>query len=160
VAILFSFSLAKMSQRTKQEEQRRATTLATTAPPEEEPSQSIGTITVTGERDIPLNNPNQSATESDQHKKERNSKVKWDDSVVDNEGMGRKSSKICCIYKKPWQFGESSSDESSSDDANDDKEGSSSKKNAYERQPKYNNRRKAPKKSHSHDDHSHDSHSH
>jgi protein phosphatase 1 regulatory subunit 11 len=35
--------------------------------------------------------------------------------VVDNEGLGRKSSKVCCIYHKPREFGESSSEEDSSD---------------------------------------------
>lgn len=38
----------------------------------------------------------------------------WTDETVDNEGMGRKKSKICCIYHKPKAFDESS-DESSSD---------------------------------------------
>ncbi|KAF8233331.1 hypothetical protein L208DRAFT_1267424 [Tricholoma matsutake] len=42
-------------------------------------------------------------------------RVAWDEDVVDNEGCGRKSSKICCIYHKPRKFDESSSEESSSD---------------------------------------------
>jgi protein phosphatase 1 regulatory subunit 11 len=65
-------------------------------------------------------------------------RVKWDDEVVDNEGMGKKKSKstfqtcflllayadsflraVCCIYHKPKQFDESS-DESSSDEDDDD----------------------------------------
>lgn len=29
---------------------------------------------------------------------------------MDNEGMNKKKSKCCCIYQKPLQFGESSSD--------------------------------------------------
>jgi len=37
--------------------------------------------------------------------------------VVDNEGAGKKSSKICCIYHKPKQFDESSSEESSDSDS-------------------------------------------
>ncbi|KAF8929004.1 Type 1 phosphatases regulator ypi1 [Dissophora ornata] len=41
-------------------------------------------------------------------------RVQWDDDVVDNEHMGKKKSKICCIFKKQKEFGESS-DESSSD---------------------------------------------
>ncbi|KAI0517229.1 phosphatase inhibitor-domain-containing protein [Xylaria bambusicola] len=40
--------------------------------------------------------------------------VQWADNVVDNEGLGRKSSKVCCIYHAPKTVGESS-DESSSD---------------------------------------------
>lgn len=63
-------------------------------------------------------------------------RVVWRDDVVDNENMGRKSSKsayqlhrqrfidlsvhpVCCIYHKARKFGESSSDESSSDDDSD-----------------------------------------
>ncbi|RSL79448.1 hypothetical protein CEP51_007352 [Fusarium floridanum] len=40
--------------------------------------------------------------------------VQWAEDVVDNEGLGRKSSKVCCIYHKPKPVDESS-DESSSD---------------------------------------------
>lgn len=42
-------------------------------------------------------------------------KVKWTNETVDNENMGKKSSKCCCIYEKPRAFGESS-DESDDDD--------------------------------------------
>ena len=52
----------------------------------------------------------------------------WAADVVDNEGLGRKSSKCCCIYHKPKQIGESSSDETSSSDDSDT--------NAYEKQKK------------------------
>ncbi|KAI1318816.1 Type 1 phosphatases regulator ypi1 [Mortierella claussenii] len=45
-------------------------------------------------------------------------RVQWDDDVVDNEHMGKKKSKICCIFKKQKEFGESS-DESSSDSDSD-----------------------------------------
>ncbi|TQV97648.1 hypothetical protein V2A60_006612 [Cordyceps javanica] len=44
--------------------------------------------------------------------------VQWADDVVDNEGLGRKSSKVCCIYHKPKAVDESS-DESSSDSSSD-----------------------------------------
>ncbi|TLD28431.1 hypothetical protein PspLS_03140 [Pyricularia sp. CBS 133598] len=40
--------------------------------------------------------------------------VRWAEGVVDNEGLGRKSSKVCCIYHPTKPVGESS-DESSSD---------------------------------------------
>ncbi|KAJ7472716.1 phosphatase inhibitor-domain-containing protein [Mycena latifolia] len=43
-------------------------------------------------------------------------RVVWDDDVVDNEGCGRKSSKICCIYHKPKNFDESSDEDSSDSD--------------------------------------------
>ncbi|MCJ1405358.1 hypothetical protein MMC11_008585 [Xylographa trunciseda] len=42
--------------------------------------------------------------------------IRWAEDVVDNEGLGRKSSKVCCIYHKPRAVGESSSESSSSDD--------------------------------------------
>ncbi|KAI9639427.1 phosphatase inhibitor-domain-containing protein [Dioszegia hungarica] len=48
----------------------------------------------------------------------RKAKVVWSEEVVDNEGMGRKKSKICCIYNKPRAFDESSS-ESGSDSEHD-----------------------------------------
>ncbi|RVD80273.1 uncharacterized protein DFL_008174 [Arthrobotrys flagrans] len=41
-------------------------------------------------------------------------RVTWTEEVVDNEGLGRKKTKICCIYNKPREFGESSSEESDS----------------------------------------------
>ena len=36
--------------------------------------------------------------------------------MVDNEFMGKKSSKCCCIYTKPSKFGESDSDSDSDGD--------------------------------------------
>ncbi|KAK1997631.1 hypothetical protein LX36DRAFT_657360 [Colletotrichum falcatum] len=44
--------------------------------------------------------------------------VRWAEDVVDNEGLGRKSSKVCCIYHRPKAVDESS-DESSSDSSSD-----------------------------------------
>ncbi|XP_014099270.1 E3 ubiquitin-protein ligase PPP1R11 [Bactrocera oleae] len=35
--------------------------------------------------------------------------VAWREGTIDNEDMGKKKSKCCCIYKKPVNFGESSS---------------------------------------------------
>ncbi|MCJ1293922.1 hypothetical protein MMC34_005479 [Xylographa carneopallida] len=53
--------------------------------------------------------------------------IRWAEDVVDNEGLGRKSSKVCCIYHKPHPVGESSSsDSSSSDDDDSDTEPDSS----------------------------------
>ncbi|THH16873.1 hypothetical protein EW146_g3842 [Bondarzewia mesenterica] len=46
--------------------------------------------------------------------------VSWVEDVVDNEGMGRKKTKICCIYHKPKRFDESSSEESSGSDSDSD----------------------------------------
>ncbi|CAG8525484.1 9901_t:CDS:2 [Ambispora gerdemannii] len=87
-----------------------------------------------------------------------NRNVQWEDDVVDNEKLGKKKSKVCCIYHKPRAFDESSS-ESSSSDSSEDEEGSnhnhhhhhhrsnkrssrdrSDSPNAYERQPQYKSR--------------------
>ncbi|KAI9370952.1 phosphatase inhibitor-domain-containing protein [Aspergillus egyptiacus] len=42
--------------------------------------------------------------------------IRWSEDVVDNEGMGKKSSKVCCIYHKTRPVGESSSESESSSD--------------------------------------------
>ncbi|KAL7937459.1 phosphatase inhibitor domain-containing protein [Trichoderma chlorosporum] len=49
--------------------------------------------------------------------------VSWAEDVVDNEGLGRKSSKVCCIYHRPKGVDESS-DESSSDSSSSDSDDS------------------------------------
>ncbi|TFK83737.1 hypothetical protein K466DRAFT_471706, partial [Polyporus arcularius HHB13444] len=46
-------------------------------------------------------------------------RVVWREDVVDNEGAGKKKSKICCIYHRPKQFGESSSSDESSESDSD-----------------------------------------
>lgn len=43
-------------------------------------------------------------------------RVKWTNETVDNEHLGKKSSKCCCIYEKPRAFGESSSEEDDDDE--------------------------------------------
>ncbi|TVY47106.1 Type 1 phosphatases regulator [Lachnellula occidentalis] len=45
-------------------------------------------------------------------------RIQWAEDVVDNEGLGRKKSKVCCIYHAPKGIDESS-DESSSDSSSD-----------------------------------------
>ena len=44
--------------------------------------------------------------------------VVWDSSVINNEGLGRKSSKKCCIFKKKkgWDESDTESDSDLSDD--------------------------------------------
>lgn len=54
----------------------------------------------------PLNHPTQV----------KQTRVQWSENVIDNEGLGRKKSKVCCIYKKPRAFDESSDE---SDDNSD-----------------------------------------
>ncbi|KUJ18182.1 uncharacterized protein LY89DRAFT_717783 [Mollisia scopiformis] len=46
-------------------------------------------------------------------------RIQWAEDVVDNEGMGKKKSKVCCIYHAPKGIDESS-DESSSDSSGSD----------------------------------------
>jgi len=46
-------------------------------------------------------------------------RIQWAEDVVDNEGLGRKKSKVCCIYHAPRGIDESS-DESSSDSDDSD----------------------------------------
>ena len=50
-----------------------------------------------------------------------------DETVQDNEGLGRKSSKRCCIFHKQRPFGESSTE--SSDDSDSSSDGGSSPSN-------------------------------
>ena len=42
-------------------------------------------------------------------------KVKWTSETVDNEHLGKKKSKCCCVFVKKRAFGESDSDESDGD---------------------------------------------
>ncbi|KAJ5131705.1 Type 1 phosphatases regulator ypi1 [Penicillium atrosanguineum] len=49
-------------------------------------------------------------------------RIRWSEDVVDNEGMGKKSSKVCCIYHKARPVGESSSESDSSDSNSSDSE--------------------------------------
>ncbi|QDZ25181.1 protein phosphatase inhibitor [Chloropicon primus] len=49
-------------------------------------------------------------------RKKPKKKIKWSEDTVDNENMGRKKSKKCCIFHKKKRFDESS-DESSSEDS-------------------------------------------
>jgi protein phosphatase 1 regulatory subunit 11 len=49
--------------------------------------------------------------------------IRWAEDVIDNEGLGRKSSKVCCIYHKAREFGESSSEDDSSSDGDSSADG-------------------------------------
>ncbi|XP_055075081.1 E3 ubiquitin-protein ligase PPP1R11 [Misgurnus anguillicaudatus] len=49
-------------------------------------------------------------------KRKTDKKVEWSSDTVDNEHLGRRSSKCCCVYEKPRQFGESSSESEGDDD--------------------------------------------
>jgi len=53
--------------------------------------------------------------------------VTWDESIINNEGLNRKSSKRCCIFHKKKEFAESDteSDEENDNDGNDSSSSSS-----------------------------------
>lgn len=99
-----------------------------------EPHQS-GSRTITLQETNPENNANPSLQDTPpvgvlQLRATGNTsrRVVWSEETIDNEGMGKKKSKICCIYHKPKAFDESS-DESSgsdSDSQSSDEEGSNS----------------------------------
>jgi len=75
-------------------------------------TQSAGSTTTTTEvvRETPL-----ATSTTIRLQKKKKKKVNWRQDTVDNEGLGRKSSKCCCVYKKPHEFGESSSDSEQDD---------------------------------------------
>lgn len=50
-------------------------------------------------------------------------RVQWAEDVVDNEGMGKKSSKVCCIYHKPHEPGDSASESDSSSSSDEGSDG-------------------------------------
>jgi protein phosphatase 1 regulatory subunit 11 len=50
--------------------------------------------------------------------RQKQKKISWTEDTVDNEHLGRKSSKRCCIFHKKKNFGESDSDETDSEDEN------------------------------------------
>ncbi|KAM4696428.1 E3 ubiquitin-protein ligase PPP1R11 [Rhinophrynus dorsalis] len=52
-------------------------------------------------------------------KRKPDKKVEWSCDTVDNENLGRRSSKCCCIYEKPRPFGESSTESEDEDDCCD-----------------------------------------
>lgn len=73
----------------------------------------------------------QPSTASVALKKPKSKGIKWDESTaIDNEHMGKKSSKICCIYHKPREYDESDSEDDCQNHKNayDRQSGSSNKK--------------------------------
>ncbi|RCK63603.1 Type 1 phosphatases regulator YPI1 [Candida viswanathii] len=96
--------------------------------------------------------------------REPRTEVTWDESVIDNEHLNRKKTKICCIYHPADEDGnrhcdsDSDSSSDSSDSSGDESEkpnnkpekkkkgrSQKSKPNAYEVQPTYPNRSRVPK---------------
>ncbi|KAJ5589514.1 hypothetical protein N7537_012192 [Penicillium hordei] len=64
-------------------------------------------------------------------------RIRWSEDVVDNEGMGKKSSKVCCIYHKARPVGESSSEESSSSSSESDSESEDDRRTARVNQARH-----------------------
>ncbi|KFX99898.1 hypothetical protein V490_01595 [Pseudogymnoascus sp. VKM F-3557] len=79
-------------------------------------------------------------------------RIQWAEDVIDNEGLGKKSSKVCCIYHPPKASIDDSSDESSdssSSDSDSDDDGSA--------RPAGGKRRSNARGKHNHThDHDHD----
>ncbi|KAF8604721.1 hypothetical protein BDV93DRAFT_555564 [Ceratobasidium sp. AG-I] len=85
------------------------------------PGDGSRTITVRDSQPVPENNPD-SQPDSNGILRLRGGprsrpRVMWDADVIDNEGCGKKKSKICCIYHKPKAFDESSDESSDESDA-------------------------------------------
>ncbi|XP_068603577.1 E3 ubiquitin-protein ligase PPP1R11 [Brachionichthys hirsutus] len=88
----------------------------------EAPGTSSETITETVQSSPPPQQEGRSLTIK-LRKRKTEKKVEWSSDTVDNEHLGRRSSKCCCIYEKRRQFGESSSESEGEDDDDDDDEG-------------------------------------
>ena len=62
-------------------------------------------------------------------------RIRWAENVVNNEGMGKRSSKVCCIYRKAREVGESSSEESdTSSNSDSDDEDSAERKRCHNKE--------------------------
>ncbi|CDI80667.1 hypothetical protein, conserved [Eimeria acervulina] len=70
--------------------------------------------------------------------------VAWVEGTLDNEDLGRKSSKVCCIYHKPRAFGESSSSSSSSSSSDSEGEGAAAGKKKARKHQKCKHHRGSP----------------
>ncbi|KAE8348301.1 type 1 phosphatases regulator ypi1 [Aspergillus coremiiformis] len=74
--------------------------------------QASGTLRLRAENEPSIGSVTE---ERDSHRR-----IHWSEDVIDNEGMGKKSSKVCCIYHKSRPVGESSSESESSDSNSSD----------------------------------------
>ncbi|GCB78242.1 hypothetical protein scyTo_0019380 [Scyliorhinus torazame] len=79
-----------------------------------EAASASSTVTETVDGNPPADTENRSITIR-LRKRKTNKKVEWTSDTVDNEHLGRRSSKCCCIYEKPRAFGESSSESEDED---------------------------------------------
>ncbi|KAJ1307299.1 hypothetical protein OPQ81_001409 [Rhizoctonia solani] len=111
-----------------------ASTAAARRPATSAPSDGSRTITVRDSQPVPENNiPNGEPSNGILRLRggpRSRPRVMWGADVVDNEGCGKKKSKICCIYHKPRRFDESSS-ESSGDESDSSCGSNDSRKHAH-----------------------------
>ncbi|KAF8689011.1 NAD biosynthesis via nicotinamide riboside salvage pathway, partial [Rhizoctonia solani] len=116
-----------------------ASTSAARRPATSAPGDGSRTITVRDSQPIPEgNNPGGEAPNGILRLRggpRSRPRVMWDADVIDNEGCGKKKSKICCIYHKPRRFDESSS-ESSGDESDSSCGSNDSRKHAHKRPDK------------------------
>ncbi|CAL1537148.1 unnamed protein product [Lymnaea stagnalis] len=78
-------------------------------------------------------------------------KVKWSTDTIDNEFMGKKKSKCCCIYEKPKVFGESESSSSDEEDEGCTPHCRGHKKKCYRHRPHGQEPNKNPNDHNDHD---------
>ncbi|KAK1155284.1 E3 ubiquitin-protein ligase PPP1R11 [Acipenser oxyrinchus oxyrinchus] len=74
-------------------------------------------ITETVQQDtMPQQQPESRSLTIKLRKRKTDKKVEWSSDTVDNEHLGRRSSKCCCIYEKRREFGESSTESEDEED--------------------------------------------
>ncbi|KAE8379477.1 type 1 phosphatases regulator ypi1 [Aspergillus bertholletiae] len=84
------------------------------------PQQPNNTSTVQVPGTLRLRAENEPTVESNTEGGGLRRHIRWSEDVIDNEGMGKRSSKVCCIYHKARPVGESSSESESSDSNSSD----------------------------------------
>lgn len=80
-------------------------------------------------------------------------RVQWAEDVVDNENLGRKSSKVCCIYHRPHDPDGPSDSSDSSDSSSSEDDSSSSGEDLARARPAAGVRRSRARRKHHHHDH-------
>lgn len=101
-----------------------------TATPAEREGSATTTITSTPAQPLPDSlvlrlrgahspSPSTASEDTTEQSTGQRRRIQWAEDVVDNEGLGRKKSKVCCIWHKNREVGESSSEEDSSDSDSD-----------------------------------------
>ncbi|KOC17481.1 ppp1r11-prov protein [Aspergillus flavus AF70] len=84
------------------------------------PQEPNNTSTVRVPGTLRLRAENEPTVESNTEGRGLHRHIRWSEDVIDNEGMGKRSSKVCCIYHKARPVGESSSESESSDSESSD----------------------------------------